>query len=52
MPNDPSAYASRLYAALHSLDDLGCHLILVERPPDAPAWLGVHDRLRRAAVRA
>ena len=51
MPNDPASYASRLYAALHSLDDLGCHLILVERPPDAPAWLGVHDRLRRAAVK-
>lgn len=50
MPNDPAAYASRLYAALHSLDDLGCHMILVERPPDAPAWLGVMDRLRRAAV--
>lgn len=52
MPNDPAEYASRLYAALHSLDELGCHLILVERPPDAPAWLGVHDRLKRAAVRA
>jgi L-threonylcarbamoyladenylate synthase len=51
MPSDPAAYASRLYAALHTLDDLGCHLILVERPPDAPTWLGVHDRLRRAAVK-
>jgi L-threonylcarbamoyladenylate synthase len=52
MPNDPAAYASRLYAALHSLDDLGSHLILVERPPDAPEWLGVMDRLRRAAVQS
>jgi L-threonylcarbamoyladenylate synthase len=52
MPRDPVAYASRLYAALHSLDDLGCHLILVERPPDGAEWLGVHDRLQRAATPA
>jgi L-threonylcarbamoyladenylate synthase len=52
MPRDPVAYASRLYAALHSLDDLGCHLILVERPPEAAEWLGVHDRLQRAATPA
>lgn len=52
MPGDPVAYASRLYAALHSLDDRGCRLILVERPPDAAPWLGVHDRLQRAATPA
>ena len=52
MPRDPVAYASRLYAALHALDDLGCHVILVERPPDEAPWLGVHDRLQRAATPA
>ncbi len=50
MPRDPVSYASRLYAALHALDDLGCHLILVERPPDTAPWLGVHDRLQRASA--
>ena len=49
MPNDPVMYASRLYAALHSLDELGCQVVLVELPPAAGAWLGVRDRLTRAA---
>jgi L-threonylcarbamoyladenylate synthase len=49
MPNDPSAYARALYAALHSLDDVGCELVLVERAPLSPEWAGVRDRLERAA---
>jgi L-threonylcarbamoyladenylate synthase len=49
MPDDPAAYARRLYAALHQLDDAACVIALVERPPDGPAWQGVHDRLARAA---
>ena len=49
MPDDPVTYASRLYASLHALDELGCQLVLVEIPPDAGAWLGVRDRLARAA---
>ena len=49
MPDDPAGYASRLYAALHEMDDAGCDAILVDLPPDAPAWAGVRDRLRRAA---
>ena len=49
MPDDPAAYARRLYAALHQLDDAGCAVVLVERPPDTPAWQGVRDRLARAA---
>ena len=50
MPDDPAGYASRLYAALHELDDGGCDVILVDAPPDEPAWAGVRDRLRRAAT--
>ncbi|WP_420128705.1 L-threonylcarbamoyladenylate synthase [Longimicrobium sp.] len=50
MPDDPAAYAARLYAALHELDDAGCDVILIDPPPDAPAWAGVRDRLRRAAT--
>ncbi|HEU4699532.1 MAG TPA: L-threonylcarbamoyladenylate synthase [Gemmatimonadales bacterium] len=49
LPADPEGYARELYAALHRLDDLGCALVLVERPPDGPAWAGVRDRLERAA---
>jgi len=51
MPRDAQAYASRLYAALRELDAAGCEAILIELPPDAPAWAAVHDRLSRAASR-
>jgi L-threonylcarbamoyladenylate synthase len=49
MPDDPTRYARRLYAALHELDDAGCTVILAERPPTDPRWVGVRDRLERAA---
>lgn len=49
MPADAAGYAARLYAALHALDAAGCDVILVERPPDTPAWAGVRDRLARGA---
>jgi L-threonylcarbamoyladenylate synthase len=50
MPDDPAGYAARLYAALHELDDAGCDIIVIDAVPDAPAWAGVRDRLRRAAT--
>jgi L-threonylcarbamoyladenylate synthase len=50
MPRDPAAYAARIYAALHQLDDLGCDLVLVEGVPASPEWLAVRDRLARAAA--
>ena len=49
MPRDPAAYAHRLYAALRELDAAGCPQILVEQPPEEPAWTAVRDRLGRAA---
>ncbi len=49
MPRDPAAFARRLYAELHDLDERGCALVLVERVPEAPEWSGVRDRLERAA---
>jgi L-threonylcarbamoyladenylate synthase len=49
MPPTPAAYARELYAALHSLDERGCDLILVERVPLTTAWAGVRDRLERGA---
>jgi L-threonylcarbamoyladenylate synthase len=51
MPSEPDAYAAKLYAALHELDDSGVDEILVDLPPQGDAWLAVHDRLRRASAR-
>jgi L-threonylcarbamoyladenylate synthase len=50
MPDDPIAAAHELFSALRELDATGANLIWVETPPDAPAWEGVRDRLRRAAA--
>jgi L-threonylcarbamoyladenylate synthase len=49
MPSDAAGYAFGLYAALRAMDQTGAELILVETPPQHDAWLGVNDRLRRAA---
>jgi len=49
MPSDAASYAARLYRSLHSLDDAGCDVIVVERVGDGAEWLGVRDRLARAA---
>ncbi|TAN54141.1 MAG: threonylcarbamoyl-AMP synthase [Betaproteobacteria bacterium] len=49
MPRDPAAYAQRLYGALRELDAAHCEMLLIESPPEAPAWTAVLDRLRRAA---
>jgi L-threonylcarbamoyladenylate synthase len=43
-------YASNLYAALHDLEEAEVKRIIVEKPPLAPEWTAVHDRLRRAAT--
>jgi L-threonylcarbamoyladenylate synthase len=48
MPREPQAYAQKLYAALRELDSAQCEMILIEAPPEAPAWAGVRDRLERA----
>ena len=49
MPEDPQAYAARLYGVLHELDAEHRPWIAVELPPDDPDWEAIHDRLRRAA---
>jgi L-threonylcarbamoyladenylate synthase len=48
MPRDANAYAQKLYGALRELDAAGCEALLIEAPPDEPAWSAVLDRLRRA----
>jgi L-threonylcarbamoyladenylate synthase len=51
-PLDPAGYAHDLYANLRTLDASGAVEILVEKPPVAPEWDGVNDRLMRAAAGA
>jgi L-threonylcarbamoyladenylate synthase len=50
LPSDSRGYARLFYAALHTLDEAGFGLVLVEQVPDTPAWAGVRDRLERAAA--
>ena len=52
MPRDAEGYARRLYAALREADGAACAAILVESPPDEPAWQAVRDRLQRATSQA
>ncbi|MCG2586426.1 L-threonylcarbamoyladenylate synthase [Massilia sp. TS11] len=49
LPARPDGFAHALYAALRTMDHSGAELILVEAPPTDGDWLGVNDRLRRAA---
>ncbi len=49
LPGDPDGYARQIYAVLHDLDEAGCDVVLVERPPDSPEWAAIVDRLERAA---
>lgn len=49
---NPAEYASALYAALRALDARGASQILIERPPQTPAWVAVWDRISRACASA
>ncbi len=51
MAGDAETYARHLYAALRALDAEGADRILIETPPEEPAWAAIHDRLRRATAR-
>lgn len=50
IPRDPEAYARALYAELHRCDEADAKFIVVETPPEGPAWEAIVDRLRRAAT--
>ena len=50
MPTEPAAYSTRLFAALHELDDANVDRIIVDLPPDEEPWLAIRDRLRRGSV--
>jgi len=49
LPRSPEGFAHALYAALRTMDGTSADVILVEAPPQDGPWLGVNDRLRRAA---
>lgn len=51
MPEQPEAYAAKLYSVLHDLDRKGYDWIAVELPPQTPEWVAIRDRLTRAAYR-
>jgi L-threonylcarbamoyladenylate synthase len=50
IPHDAEAFARAIYAELHRCDEAGAEGIIVEAPPDLPEWVGIADRLRRAAA--
>jgi L-threonylcarbamoyladenylate synthase len=47
---DPVVYARELYAHLHSVDERGCQVLVLESVPALTAWDAVRDRLQRAAA--
>lgn len=49
LPSDARGFGRGLYAALHRLDEAGCDVIVIARPPPGDAWDAARDRLSRAA---
>ena len=51
LPAEPSAYARLLYATLHSLDELACATVLIERPPTQSELAAVVFSSRESVAR-
>lgn len=51
MPTSPIEYARRLYAVMRQMDQRGHRALFVEKPPTAPEWSAINDRLCRASYR-
>jgi len=49
MPDDPIPYGQQLYAKLRQFDHEAFDYMLIETPPDHPAWMAITDRLQRAS---
>ncbi len=47
--SDPVFYAKHLYECLHSLEEKGCEILVVSKPPETSEWVPILDRLKRAA---
>jgi L-threonylcarbamoyladenylate synthase len=50
LASQPAPYASALYGAMRALDARGARQLFIERPPNAPSWLAVLDRITRACA--
>ncbi len=50
MPGGYAAYGQALYATLRALDQAGYNRLVWEHAPESSDWLGVKDRLTRAAA--
>ncbi len=48
LSSQPAEVAEQLYSTLHHLDALKVDRLLLELPPNTPAWAAVLDRLSRA----
>lgn len=49
LSENPAECARQLYATMRELDSSGADYIIVEEPPELAEWMGILDRLRRAA---
>lgn len=49
MPQEPAAYARRLFAALRELDEEGVDVVLVEEVEETGVGMAIMDRLRKLA---
>jgi L-threonylcarbamoyladenylate synthase len=52
LENQAAVAAEHLYQALHQLDKLKGAQLLIELPPQTPAWAAINDRLARATYLA
>ena len=50
MPSGAGGYAALLYETLHAVDVEGLDSIVVEPLPPGVEWMGIRDRLERAAI--
>jgi L-threonylcarbamoyladenylate synthase len=52
LQHNAKAWQEGVYDALHTLDDFGADVIVIDAPPNSPEWTAVNDRLSRACARA
>lgn len=50
MPDNAKDVAHELFSVLHNFDAQNVNFIWIEKPPKEPEWIGVLDRLEKAAA--
>jgi len=50
LSGDPKQAARDFYSALHAADASGAEWIVIESPPNQPAWRAIADRIQRATA--